>query len=294
VAGGTQTLIASLGGQPQIVTFTLDLLLAQGEAIDQVIVVHLSPTNPRYAHALGILARAFAHGQYGRQRISLRTEPVLLGDETPAQIADIAAAEAAFRLFQRLFAECKQAGSQIHCCISGGPRVLGLMAMSAAMLQFRHQDRLWHLLTPPDVQAIANEGAQLHVSPTTGVRLLQIPLAPWSIYFPGLAQLASLPSDVVAAARRQREQREHDDPRCAQVIGHLSPREQDILRAFAQGLTPREVATQLSLSIKTVDTHKTAILALCREAWGIPAAQYLTYHFLQEKFGPYFCSRRPL
>ncbi len=30
------TLIATLGGQPQVVTFALDLLLAQGEQIEQV------------------------------------------------------------------------------------------------------------------------------------------------------------------------------------------------------------------------------------------------------------------
>jgi len=36
------TLVATLGGQPQIITFTLDLLLARGEQIDQVVIVYLA------------------------------------------------------------------------------------------------------------------------------------------------------------------------------------------------------------------------------------------------------------
>jgi len=284
---GRQALIASLGGQPQIVTFTLDLLLAQGEGIDQVIVVHLSPKNPRYAHALRVLAREFAHGHYQGRRVSLRTEPVLDRNDVLAHIPDMAAAEAAFRLFQRLFAAGKENGERMHCCVSGGPRVLGLLAMAAAMLQFGHQDRLWHLLTPPAIQASANEGAILHADPADGVHLLQIPLAPWSVYFPGLAQLSSLPPEIVQVARRERERREQDYPRCAQVLECLSPRARDVLAAFARGLTPQEVAARLSITIKAVDTHKTAILAACREAWDLPVNQRLTYHFLRDKFGPY-------
>jgi hypothetical protein len=38
--GRKHTLVATLGGQPQIVTFTLDLLLRRGIPIYEVIVVH--------------------------------------------------------------------------------------------------------------------------------------------------------------------------------------------------------------------------------------------------------------
>src|SRR5438270_13808100 len=38
--GYRHTLVATLGGQPQIVTFTLDLLLRRGIPIYEVIVVH--------------------------------------------------------------------------------------------------------------------------------------------------------------------------------------------------------------------------------------------------------------
>jgi CRISPR-associated protein Csx14 len=38
------TLIATIGGQPQVVTFALDALLAQGEEIAEVYIVHLTWT----------------------------------------------------------------------------------------------------------------------------------------------------------------------------------------------------------------------------------------------------------
>ena len=40
-------LIATLGGQPQVVTFALDALLAQNEEITAVYVIHLSLDNLR-------------------------------------------------------------------------------------------------------------------------------------------------------------------------------------------------------------------------------------------------------
>lgn len=45
------TLIVTLGGQPQVITFALDALLAQGEAISDVYVLHLSFANPRTRQA---------------------------------------------------------------------------------------------------------------------------------------------------------------------------------------------------------------------------------------------------
>jgi DNA-binding NarL/FixJ family response regulator len=40
----------------------------------------------------------------------------------------------------------------------------------------------------------------------------------------------------------------------------LTPREQEVLRLIARGYTYREVAAQLHLSVKTVETHVSAVL----------------------------------
>ena len=44
------TFIATLGGQPQVVTLALDALLAQNIVFDEIIVLYLSSENKRVAH----------------------------------------------------------------------------------------------------------------------------------------------------------------------------------------------------------------------------------------------------
>ena len=71
------TMIATLGGKPELVTLALDALLAAGEAVDEVIVLHPSAAMPRIRAALQTLQGEFAHRRYrGRpchfQPIALR------------------------------------------------------------------------------------------------------------------------------------------------------------------------------------------------------------------------------
>jgi CRISPR-associated protein Csx14 len=64
----------------------------------------------------------------------------------------------------------------------------------------------------------------------------------------------------------------------------LTARQKEVLAAFARGEKPDQVASQLHISPKTVDSHKTAILAECRLAWDYPDDAWLDYHFLADKF----------
>jgi CRISPR-associated protein Csx14 len=57
--GYKHTLVATLGGQPQIVTFTLDLLLKRGIPISEVVVVHPA-ASPRIQQSLERLNAEFA------------------------------------------------------------------------------------------------------------------------------------------------------------------------------------------------------------------------------------------
>lgn len=218
--------------------------------------------------------------------MSLRN--VSICDERGAlpDIRDEAAAEATWQAVYRLVADLKNQGRRLHVCIAGGRRIMGLMAMSAAMLHFGHQDRLWHLYTPDELRRRAFEGAVMHVGPEGGVRLIQVPMAPLGAYFPGLQALAR-PVLPAAPARPADGLDEVERARCLAVLGRLTPRQREVLGGLAGGLAPQEVAERLGISLKTVDTHKTAILGECRSEWALDEAQTFDYHFLRNRFGAF-------
>ncbi len=281
------TMVATLGGQPQVVTFALDALLARGECIREVVVLHLGPENPRFGRALARLAEEFAGDRYCGRRIRFRPISVRGPRGRLADIRDEAEAEVALQAVYELIATLKTQGRRLHVCIAGGRRMLALLAMSAVMLHFSHHDRMWHLYTPEDLLARAEEGAIMHARPEDGVRLIRVPVVPWGVYFPQLRQLAQVsPGQVLAAQALLLN--EKDRHRCQAVIEHLTPRQCEVLRAFAQGASPQEVAEALCITLSTVDDHKKVILAECRNAWEMGENTWLTYHFLREKFGPFF------
>ncbi len=280
------TLVCTLGGQAQVVTFALDTLLVQGEAIHEVVVLHLSPEDPRIQRALTQLSNEFANDYYAyaSRPCRLRLFPVRQGQEKLDDIRDGAGADAAWSAVHELVATLKGQRRRLHLCIAGGQRILALVAMSAAMLHFGHHDRLWHMYTPRDFLERARDGAILHARPEDGVRLIQVPVAPWGAYFPALRALTQAsPAQVIAAQTRWLDQTEQ--ARCRAVVERLTLRQLEVLRAFAAGQNPQEVAEALCISLKTVDTHKTAILGECRNAWNLPEEARLDYHFLRDKFG---------
>jgi CRISPR-associated protein Csx14 len=279
------TLVVTLGGQAQVVTFALDALLARNEVVNQVIVLHLSAENPRVAKALAQLAREFANEQYAYARVPMRYRALPLGDARGVlrDIRTESDAEVVWQTVYALIADLKAQAQLLHLCIAGGRRIIGLMAMSAAVLLFDHQDRLWHLFTPDELRQRAFEGALMHVQPSHGVRLIQVPMSPWGAYFPGLRALVGSPSARVITQPQTwlaTDERAH----VQHVLAQLSERQREVLREFARGLTPQQVAERLYISIKTVDSHKTVILDLCRNEWQIASGTRLDYHFLREKF----------
>src|SRR5260370_13793338 len=126
----------------------------------------------------------------------------------------------------------------------------------------------------------------MKVSLQDGVRLIERHFVPWGTYFAELSQTVSTAQDTLRLQKRTMDALER--AHCAQVVQQATGRQLDVLRAFAKGLSPQEVANQLCLSIKTVDTHKTVLLGLCRNAWNKGPNESLDYHFLQQAFANYF------
>jgi len=284
------TLLATLGGQPQVVTFTLDLLLHRGFPISEVIVVHPQASHPRLQHSLDCLNAEFVGDQYqidGRTiKCHLRPHVLRLDEDPLDDIIDNESANGTLDTIHQLICDLKRQHRHIHLSVTGGRRLMSLLALSVAFLNFDHQDHIWHIHSPQDIKAQANEGALMHTPVKDAVRLIEGPFVPWGAYLPNLLQ--SL--DTAQAARRSQtiQMDVQERARCNQVAQQATGRQLDVLRAFAKGLSPQEAANQLCLSIKTVDTHKTVLLGLCRNAWNKGPNESLDYHFLQQVFANYF------
>ncbi|HEU4322613.1 MAG TPA: CRISPR-associated ring nuclease [Roseiflexaceae bacterium] len=279
-----QLCVATLGRQPQVVTLALDALLARGYPIDELVVVHLSEQTPRYRAALAALAREFAGERYTGRRIRYRPWPVRLAGAPVQDLHDDHYADAAQTTFHQLFQYLKRQDALIHLCPSGGRRLLGMLALAAAQIWLDQTDRVWHLYSTDEVREQTRDGALLHLGAHPGVQLVRVPLLPLGSLMPGLRDAGFAPVSPDQQSRMV-DQVEHE--RCHTVWEQLSEREREVLRAFAQGLTPQQVAEELHISTKTVDSHKTVIFQLCRNAWGLAANEHLSYRWLRDRFRSY-------
>ena len=280
----TSALVATLGGQPQVVTLMLDMLLEQDALIRDVIPIYLPGEDSRSQQGLQKLTREFPGDFYRGRSIHLRPHPVRTDKRSVDDVRDEVDADAVWRTLHTLLGTLKEQGRRIHLCVSGGRRVMGMLACSVAALHFTHHDRIWHIYTSAEFRERANEGAAMHAGPGDDVRLIQVPLMPWGAYFPGVRQLLSAsPAEVIASQSKALDRL--DQQRCETVLERLTDRQREVLWALADGATPQDVAEALVIEIKTVDSHKTVILAECRVAWDMPEGERLDYRFVREKFG---------
>ena len=283
----THTLLAPLGGQPQVVTFTLDLLLRHDFPISEVIVIHPHAAQKRLQLSLERLNAEFVSDRYqfdGKALTCHFRPKVLELDHTPLDdIADSTGAKGARETIYRFIQELKRQPRHIHLSVTGGRRLMSLLAISAAQLKFDPFDHIWHIYTPEPVREQVKDGKRMHISPEAGVKLIEVPFIPLGAYFAGIEHLA----DSTQAVQRHMDLQEHR--RCEQVeqaLAHKRPL--DILQAFAKGMNPQEVAAALCISLSTVSTHTSKIFVECRTAWDLAPNYALTYHFLREHFGKYF------
>lgn len=279
-------LVATLGGQPQIVTFTLDLLLANGFPISEVFVLHPKATAPsRLYRSLLRLSAEFMGSTYQATGHPVHFHSqVLEQDGHPIEdIVDDVQADGTLNTIHHLIGDLKRQGYHIHLSVSGGRRLMGLLALSVAVFNFDRHDHIWHIYTPDALRQEANEGTIMHAPEGAGVTLLQGPFITLGAYVH--SPLYSFRS----AQQEQRQQMEAQErARCAEVVAKATPAQLKVLQAFARGLRPPHVAEALAIAPVTVNTHKTVLLSLCHNVWDIPPEERLDYHYLQAKFGSYF------
>lgn len=278
-------MVATLGGQPQIITFALDFLLEQGENIQEVILLYLAAEGSRVNQALNQLLAEFADDRYAGRPCRLRPLPIRDGPQKLPDIQSEAQAQATLAMLQRLIASLKEERYLLHLVVSGGRRMMALLLMTVAQFHFDYRDKLWHIYTPDDFADQARDGAIMHAYPAAGVRLIQVPLVPLGEQFPPLRQLTQAYAHSPATFEPVRLS-ETERERCHSVLAALSQREREALQAFAAGLSIQDVADRMSISPETVNSYKKKILELTRNAW--PERKIPTYYHLRELFGLYF------
>lgn len=279
-------LVATLGGQPQIVTFTLDLLLQRGFPIREVIALHPKASSPSRLHSALLRLNAEFTGQaYRGDQYPIHFHSHILElDEKPIEdITDDEHADGTLDTIHRLLGSLKRQGYHIHLSVSGGRRLMALLAISVAALNFDRHDHIWHLYTPESVRAEADEGQRMHVPAGAGLKLIRGPFLSLGAYIYNPDQ-----SFRSVQERRRAQMDAQEFARCAEIAGKATAAQMKVLRAFARGLRPQQVAEELVIAIVTVNTHKTVLLNHCRSAWNIPEDERLDYHFLAAKFASYF------
>lgn len=281
----THVLLATLGGQPQVVTFTLDLLLEEGFPISEVVVVHPKASHQRLKRSLTRLSEEFVGDYYktAERVIHFRSHMLQLDGQPINDIIDDTHADGTLNTLHHLLWQLKRQGRRIHLSVSGGRRLMALLAISVASLNFDRHDHIWHIYTPEHIQEQAKDGRLMHVPANAGVRLIKGPFLSLGAYIYNQAQTF----DTAQTEQRLRMD-EEERTRCTRVEKEASPSQLKVLKALSKGLRPQQVANQLGIELVTVHSHKTVLLRLCRNAWNIDDNEHLDYHFLQTSFANYF------
>lgn len=284
MVSSSATLLATLGGKPQVVTFALDALRAQGIRVAEVRLFHLAPTEPTHR-----LRRALTVAHHALHEAGVRSiRPIPFGSPDGVALTDVndsAATHAVWQTLHREIGSLTKEAHPLHLCVTGGPRLLALLALSVAALHFRAQDRVWHLFTPVALREAAGEGAILHAPPDGPLpHLIEVPIMPGSEVFPALRSLLAADPRAVQAVRRSALS-DADRTACSAVWAALTPRPREVLALVAQGYVPAEVATRLVIAESTVTSHLNAIYKGCRQAWGMDEGAALDYRWLRERFG---------
>jgi CRISPR-associated protein Csx14 len=282
--GAKHILVATLGGQPQLVTFTLDLLLRRGIPIYEVLVVHPA-ASPDLQRSLARLQAEFVDDTYrfeGCERIIHFRQRVLHHYEAIIDdIVDGPTANGTLDTIGELIRGLKREGYTIHFSISGGRRLMAFLSFSAALLYFDTPDELLHLYTPEQLKTEFGQNGAMHLPPECGQSLIDVPFE--RAVQPLLSSLLN-GSPSATIQERGEQKRSADEQRCTQVYQALSPKQRQMLRELARGRHPSQAADLLEITPATLSSHTKSIYHECRIAWEIPDEQQVNYQTVQLLF----------
>jgi RNA polymerase sigma factor (sigma-70 family) len=155
-----------------------------------------------------------------------------------------------------LIAECVPDVVLLDVHLPGGGGQAVVTATNAALPQVRFL-ALSASDSPEDVIAVIRAGARGYVTKTiSGADLVQAirRVAEGDAVFS--PRLAGFVLDAFAQLHLEAEVRPSFDPE----LDQLTPREREVLRLIARASTYREIARELNISVKTVESHVSSVL----------------------------------
>ncbi|MEW5762641.1 MAG: CRISPR-associated ring nuclease [Bacillota bacterium] len=275
-----EVLLATLGVEPQVITIALDSLLRDGCRVGEVTVIYTD--SPGVRDALRVLEAEFAGPAY--PGVSLRAVMVT-GPGGP--VRDFVTEDDLRGLLGTLYREVcrtRRAGSVVHLCLSGGRKVMGIMAMVVAQLLFGPEDRAWYLIT---------EGwrpggdRNLHPPLDGRVRLVPVPVLRWHQASTLMRTVAELNDPAEVVAWYERLTRDEQFRRKGEFIRHwLTPAEREVVRLACRGLDNAAIAKSLFKREQTVANQLRGVYEKLRELLGQETG--VDRNVLIAEFAPYF------
>ncbi|MCG9968437.1 CRISPR-associated protein Csx14 [Pelotomaculum terephthalicicum JT] len=281
--GEQEILIATVGTEPQVITLVLDSLLLKGCNIDEVVLFYTQ--SPLVMGGIEKIQREIESEFY--PKIILRS--VLITGEKTA-LDDFRTANdvnSMLKIIYKVIKDYKQKGAKIHLSVSGGRKVMGIMAMVVAQILFRAEDRLWYLITEGWKPGNSQD---MHISNLNSHLLIEVPVVRWeeSSLLLGMEEFAS-PLDLIRwqekliddkRMRRRREFVEH----------WLSKAERQVAQLACQGWDNAMIAGYLHKQERTVVNQMTSIYGKMHEWLEFPDCR-VERSVLIAELAPYFALR---
>jgi len=281
-----EALIATLGVEPQVVTIALDSLLNQGKNIKEATVLYTE--HPAILEALTILEEEFKAGAY--PGISFHARVISSGD---GPVKDFQSEAELRGLLRTLYAEIRQARQKkqpIHLCISGGRKVMGVMAMTVAQLLFGPDDRVWYLITEGWKPGA---GRQLHADGSVQTRLVPVPVLRWQEAGTLMQAVTELDDPREMLAWYHRLTKRAEEKRQDEFIKHwLTPAERRVTKLACRGFDNATIAARLEKQEQTVANQLRNVYEKLREWLGFPDYN-VDRSVLIARFAPYFTMMEP-
>ena len=253
---GKAVLIATLGTEPQVLTLSLQELLARGEEIVEAVGVHSRANDPAIAKAVERLRAEWASLPFGKE-VELRLEGVPVADFDSERSLQLL-----YRRLKDLVASSRSRGLRVHLNISGGRKPMGICALLVAQLLFGPEDRLWYLISSPGLvesRALTADRCQY--------KMIELPVPLWTEAGVFLEVLSRYEDPWAAVELQRRLKHSEEVARWRHFLAHiLTPAERKAVEELVlQGGTNAEIARRLRKSPRTVEHQLESAFRKLRE-----------------------------